>query len=118
MAWSGNRARSELRQRSISGLGAAKPLGRRATVTMLPTARMMRESRRWRGTLRSRLTRTALALFGALLLTAVWAFAAPAAATSADANPRPMPTDLEARIVERLAPLMPPGVRIRKVEIP
>ena len=117
MASSGNGARSELRRRPISGLDAAKTLGRRATVTTLYTARVMRESRRWASAPRNnRLTRTALVLFGAMLLTAVWAFADPTAATSASANPPPS-TDLEARIVERLAPLMPPGVRIRKVEI-
>ncbi len=110
MAWSGSRARSGLRRRQSRG--------RRATVTTLYAARMMRESRRWASAPRNnRLTRTALVLFGATLLTAVWAFAGPTAATSVGANPPPS-TDLEARIVERLAPLMPPGVRIRKVEIP
>jgi flagella basal body P-ring formation protein FlgA len=118
MAWSGNHAHSGLRRQPIRGSRAAKTFGRRATVTTLYTARMMRESRRWAsGPRNNRLATTALVLFGAMLLTAVWAFADPSAATSAGANPPPS-TDLEARIVERLAPLMPPGVRIRKVEIP
>ena len=109
MAWSGNHAHSGLRRRPIRST--------RATVTTLYAAHMMRESRRWASTPRNnRLTRTALVLFGAMLLTAVWAFADPTAATSASANPPPS-TDIEARIVERLTPLMPPGVRIRKVEI-
>jgi len=70
----------------------------------------------WQRFLSSKLVRTALALIGALLLTAVWTFAHAAAPIPAKLDPQTAQA-LEAEAAKRIVPLMPPGVRVESVKI-
>ena len=64
---------------------------------------------------RDRFVRTVLALLGAVLMTAVFAYAYPAPVASAN---DPLTAKLlEAEIAQKIAPLMTPGVRVASVKL-